>query len=435
MTNNMKSKLKNWLISILTLEAKLALYRHKPKIIAVTGNVGKTSTKDAIFAVLAKSKKVRKSDKSFNSEIGLPLAILNLNNAWSSPIGWLKNMVLGLKEALFGNYPEWIVLEVGADHPGDIEKVSQWLHPDIVVLTRMSDVPVHVEYFKDAAEVLREKMFLAKALKPGGTLVVNSDDEYFQESIKEIDANKVFFGSTPGANVEIKEAGAVYAGNPLPLPRGQYAVMRIGGREERIEIYGILGTHLMYPIAAACAVAQVLGLDDTAIKMAFTNFQAPKGRMKILKGMTGTAIIDDTYNSSPLACLEALKALENLSLRGKKIAALADMKELGENSKLAHKKIGQIAGGFLHTLIVVGEMAQFIAEGALEVGMAADKIYSYPNSEEAGKALAEIIRAGDVVLVKGSQSMRMEKVTKEILEDKLMAYDVLVRQEEEWLKR
>ncbi len=431
----MKSILKSIVVTKLTWAARLALWRHKPQVIAVTGNVGKTSTKDAVYALVSQSLQTRKSEKSMNSEIGLPLAILGLDNAWSSFGGWVENISAGFWRALFAkNFPKYLVLEVGADHPGDIEKVSKWLHPDIVVLTRMSDTPVHVEYFKDASEVLMEKMFLARALKPGGTLVVNSDDPHFSNAVKDFDAKKVFYGTKPGSEVEIHDTTVSYIGTTLPLPKGQRAVLKMGDTEKNIEIYGMLGSHLVYPIAAACAVGLVLGLTEN-IDKAFTNFNPPKGRMRILKGISSSGIIDDTYNSSPIAAMEALKALSELSIRGRKIAVLADMKELGDRSEVAHREVGLFAGASIHMLITVGEMARYIAAGAQEAGLPADRIISFDTSTEAAKAMVDIVRAGDVVLVKGSQSMRMERIVKELLEDKFKAGDLLVRQEEEWQKR
>jgi UDP-N-acetylmuramoyl-tripeptide--D-alanyl-D-alanine ligase len=428
----MKNFLKKVVTNIITWEAQMALKRHAPKIIAVTGNVGKTSTKDAIYAVVSQQYNARKSQKSNNSEIGIPLTILGLDTAWSSFSGWGKNIWRGFVVAFFSkDFPEWLVLEVGADHPGDIEKVCQWLHPDIVVLTRMSEVPVHIEFFKNAEEVLREKMFLALALKKEGTLVVNSDDPHFMEAVKLLNCKKVFYGATPGADVEIVESEIAYDASPLSLPVGQYAVMRMGGAEEKIEIMGVLGNHIMYPIAAAAAVSVVLGA-QSKLSSAFTNFDSPKGRMRVLKGRSSSVILDDTYNSSPLAAAAALKSLASLSVRGRKIAALADMKELGANSQQAHFEIGRMAGEIVYKLVTVGEMSKWIARGALEAGLSPTKIESYDSAEEAGKALKDFVRAGDAVLVKGSQSMRMERVSAALLGDAATAKDILVRQEEEW---
>ena len=146
----MKSILKKIISTIIKYEAVLIIKKYKPKIIAVTGSVGKTSTKDAIFAVMSSSFFVRKSEKSFNSDIGIPLTILGCPNAWFDPIKWARNIFRGLELIVFKHsYPEWLILEVGADRPGDIKEVSKWLKPNIVVLTAFAKVPVHIE-FRDA---------------------------------------------------------------------------------------------------------------------------------------------------------------------------------------------------------------------------------------------------------------------------------------------
>jgi len=431
----MKDFLKHIVVYILTREAQIALRRHAPKIIAVTGNVGKTSTKDAIYAVVSQRYSTRKSQKSMNSEIGLPLTILGLDTAWGSFTGWLSNISQGFKVAFLSkDFPEWLILEIGADHPGDIESVSKWLDPDIVVLTRMSDVPVHVEFFSDSAAVLREKMFLAEALKNEGTLIVNADCPYFMKATEHIPRIKILYGEGAGSQVRIVESKVIYAEGALPLPLGQGALIQIGDTQYTISIPGVLGEHLMYSIAAACAVAHVLGIEEV-ISSAFKDFETPRGRMRILPGISVSAVIDDTYNSSPLASFEALKALGSLSIRGRKMAVLADMKELGDEAEKAHRTIGRRAFEQVHTLVTVGEMARFIAQGAREAGMAEDRIISYTDSTEAAHALAEIVRAGDVVLVKGSQSMRMERVSKALLADQSKASELLVRQEKEWTVR
>ena len=124
----MKTHLKNIISAILQFEARLILNKYNPKIIAVTGSVGKTSTKDAIFSVMSTSFYVRKSEKSFNSDIGIPLTILGCQNAWTDPIMWICNIWAGAMLIIFKHsYPEWLILEVGADRPGDIRKISKWL--------------------------------------------------------------------------------------------------------------------------------------------------------------------------------------------------------------------------------------------------------------------------------------------------------------------
>lgn len=431
----MKNFLKKTLVGTLAFLAKAAIRRHEPRIIAITGSVGKTSTKDAIYAVVSSAFEARASEKSHNSEIGLPLSILGLENAWGSALGWIRNIFKSVKIAFFSSYfPEWLVLEIGADHPGDIEKVSKWLRPEIVVLTRMSEVPVHVEFFADAREVLREKMFLAKALKQGGTLVINADDRDFMEACRSLHANRVTYGAAKDADVRITETEAIYGQAPLSLPRGQYAILDVRGEKERIELDGVVGRHLVYPLAAAAAVASILNIADD-LPLVFSCLEMPKGRMRTLPGKSKSIIIDDTYNSSPVACVEALRTLNELSVKGKKIAALGDMKELGSHGEQAHLEIGKLAGETVHTLVTVGEMGRDFARGALSAGISADRILSFNTSAEAATAIADIARAGDAILVKGSQSMRMERVVCELLEDRSKAAEFLVRQEEEWKRR
>src|SRR3989304_8554200 len=157
----MKLFLKQILISILKFEAKLILKKYKPKIVAITGSVGKTSTKDAVYASLSKFYYVRKSEKSFNSEIGLPLTILGVPNGWNDPIVWLQNIIEGL-ELIFTRekYPEWLVLEIGADKPGDIRNAASWIYADIVIIPKIGQTPGHIEFFKSLEKLIEEKASL-----------------------------------------------------------------------------------------------------------------------------------------------------------------------------------------------------------------------------------------------------------------------------------
>ncbi|HEY6021059.1 MAG TPA: Mur ligase family protein, partial [Candidatus Paceibacterota bacterium] len=173
----MKNFFKKIIVTLLTWEAKAVLRKYKPKIVAVTGSVGKTSTKDAIFAVLSKKFHVRKSQKSFNSEFGLPLTILGAPNAWNNPLRWIQILIDGVILLVTNaTYPEWLVLEVGADRPGDISGLRSWLTTDVVVITYIPDVPVHVEFFDSPEAVALEKASLIDTLKPEGSLILNGDD-------------------------------------------------------------------------------------------------------------------------------------------------------------------------------------------------------------------------------------------------------------------
>ncbi len=196
----MKDTFKKIIIRLLEIEAKLVLKKYKPTIIAITGSVGKTSTKDAIYTVLSHFFFVRKSEKSFNSEFGVPLTILGCPNGWSNPVQWAENLLKGLWLIIYPHkYPKWLVLEVGAGKPGDIKSIAKWLKPDVVVITRFPDMPVHVEFFGTPAAVIEEKTYLVKALSKDGLLVINADDPKVLELKQKSKAKVLTFGFTEEA--------------------------------------------------------------------------------------------------------------------------------------------------------------------------------------------------------------------------------------------
>ncbi|MFA6095422.1 MAG: UDP-N-acetylmuramoyl-tripeptide--D-alanyl-D-alanine ligase [Candidatus Paceibacterota bacterium] len=431
----MKTILKKTLTAVITLEARLALKKYKPRIIAVTGSVGKTSTKDAIYAIVSQKYTARKSEKSYNSEIGVPLTVLGCPNAWTSPLAWFYNVLRGAR-LLIGTrpYPEYLVLEIGADHPGDISRITRWARPDIAVLTKMGSVPVHVEYFKNPEELLDEKMALAKALPRGGTIVVNADDAFFMSRVGAFSQKKVLFGSSDSSDVIMRETSFVYGDRPLSPIIGQKTSLSIEGKAESFEIHGVVGEHLAYSFAAARAVAMALGItpDWAAVTR---GYESPRGRMRLLRGRDQSIIIDDSYNASPVAVREALRTIDRVTTKGRKIAALGDMKELGDYSRESHEDIGRFAAHIVHTLICVGSAARDMAKAAEISKLSKERIQWYQTAEEAAESLSSVVRAGDVVLIKGSQSMRMERVVKALLDPSVKPEDTLVRQEEEWQKR
>jgi len=432
----MKSIFKSIIVTILTWEAKLILKKYKPKIVAVTGSVGKTSTKDAIAALLDNFYFVRKTKKSFNSDIGVPLTVLGVPNGWSDPFVWIKNIVEGLALIVLPNhYPAWLVLEVGADRPDDILKLSKWIIPDIVVVTRLSKVPVHVEFFSSPAQVFAEKGRLVEALKHDGTLVLNADDEdvlAFQNLAPEV--TKILYGISDNADVVGFQYGIRYEEHTGD-PQGIHFEANIGKKQVSIDIDDGLGKQMMYPALAALAVGTALKLDTKKMVKGLESFAGTVGRMRILPGIKNTVIIDDTYNSSPVALTEALNTLEAITSTHKKIAVLGDMLELGSYSIEEHKKAGEHAARVVDILITVGIRARGIADGALGAGVHESTIFQYESSREAGKFLESIMHSGDIVLVKGSQGVRTERVVEEIMREPQHKEKLLVRQDAEWSRR
>lgn len=427
----MKDLIKPIIIRILTWEAKLVLARHKPFIIGVTGNLGKTSTKDAIYSVMKGHVNVRRSQKSMNSEFGVPLTIIGERSGWNSPYAWVLIMLRGLFVPFASSYPSHLVLEIGADRPGDIQSIASWVHPDITVVTQFGQVPVHIEFFKNRDAVIEEKGYLVEALKPTGLFIWNADDH---------DARTVLLAKTKARTVSvgIHEEADIRAthvrmyGAPL---LGVEADIIMGDTQEHLVMPEVVGRSPIYATLPALAVASELGIPLPVACAALRDMDKPRGRMRLLSGMNGSVIIDDTYNASPKATEHGLKTLSELDVTGRKIAVLGDMLELGEHTRDEHYKIGTIAASVCHRLFTVGIRSRGTAEGALDANMDEINIMQCETSLEAGKELVQILQEGDVVYVKGSQGMRMEHAVKMILAETHDSKQVLVRQESEWSKR
>lgn len=432
-----KGILKKIVVLVIESEAKIILKKYKPKIVAVTGSVGKTSTKDAIYTVFSGTFFTRKSVKSFNSDIGIPLTILGCVNGWNNFFIWIKNILIGLDLILFKrNYPEWLILEVGADRPGDIKKITKWLKPDVAVVTRMSKVPVHIEFFRSVEELIKEKSYLVKAVKPNGIVILNSDDEKVLSMANLTSARKITYGFLGGADFQASNDSILYKKDTIEnIPEGISFKVNHNGNSAPVSIIGSLGKQHMYPALASIATAFLEDINIVKATERLSLHCPPPGRMKIIPGVKNSILIDDSYNSSPVALNEAIVVLGNIQVSGKKIAVIGDMLELGKYSVDEHKKAGNALAEVCAILITVGMRSRYIAEGALDAGMDEKNIYQFEDSREAGKFLENIITTGDVALIKGSQSIRMERIVLEVMASPENAKDLLVRQEEEWLKK
>lgn len=433
MASIMKNLCKAIVVRILTWQAALLLRRTKPVIVAVTGSVGKTSTKDALYTILKQHTHARKSEKSFNSELGVPLTVLGLKNAWSNPFGWLKNIIDGFFVLAHpGDYPDVLVLEMGVDRPGDMARLCEWITPDLVVLTRLPDVPVHVEYFDSPGAVTAEKMQLVQALPLNGALVYNHDDEQIRSLVGELPHAAIGFSRyslsqfTASADQVVYHDG-VAAGLAFKLTHldTTYALV----------VNGSLGVQHAYNYAAAVAVATQFDIAIPDAVAALSEHQPPPGRMRLIDGIKHTLIIDDTYNSSPTAAERALLALKELKGGQRKIAVLGDMLELGHYSTAEHEKVGALAASCCDELITVGVRARKIATGALAQGMSEKQIRQYDNIERAANELQPTLKRDDIILVKGSQGIRGEKLVYELMAEPETAPRLLVRQDTAWQRR
>lgn len=429
----MKSIVKKLLVFILIVEAKIILARHKPIIVAVTGSVGKTSTKDAIYTVLKHHIYVRKSEKSMNSDVGVPLSVLGLSSPNTNIFLWLRRIIEGFFLVIHtGSYPKVLVLEIGVDHPGDMDHITAWLRPDVVVITRLPDVPVHVENFASPEEVIREKMKIVHALPPSGVIVYNRDDERVVREVEQFHQKALGFSRyarsafTGGADVVIHEKGM-----PVGL---EYVVNTDSAESVLVRVNGSVGMQHIYSYTAAIAVGTLFDVSIVDAAAALREHGTPPGRMKLIKGEKGTTLIDDSYNSSPTACEQAIYALGMFTGAKRRIAVLGDMLELGQYSVAEHVRIGETIPKHATMLVTVGVRARGFAEGALAAGMDEDMVFQYEDAYTAATELEMMLESGDVLLVKGSQGMRMERIVEELMAEPEKAEKMLVRQDSFWKK-
>jgi len=415
--------------------SRLILNKYKPEIIGVTGSAGKTSSREAIYTVLASKFQVRQNIKNYNNEIGLPLTIIGAESPGRSLLGW-SMVFLKAASLVFSKdktYPDILVLEMGIDHPGDMAYLTSFVPPKIGVITLIG--PMHLEHFGTIDRIEKEKGGLIANLPNDGWAVVNYDDErcrsigqsskskiitYGFDTKASVRAVELFFSFEHGANNE-NLAGVSfklsYDGSIVPvlLPK-------------------VLGYGAIYAALAGASVGVIYGMNLVDIAQALRNLSSPKGRMNIIPGIKDTLIVDDTYNGSPQPTIAAIQVIGKIPLQkgARRIAVLGDMMELGHFTQEGHRNVGRtVAENKLNILIAVGERSKETAKAAELSGMSADCIHKFSNSDEAKKFLQEIIQPGDLILVKGSQSMRMEKVVKEVMADPLRAKELLVRQD--WL--
>jgi len=403
----------------------LILARFKPKIIAVSGTVGKTSAKEAIALVLESEFNVRKSEKSYNSEFGVPLTVIGSKTGWNSLSKWLGVILKGFKVFLLDmDYPEYLVLEMGVDAPGDMGKMMAWIKPDTAVITALGNVPVHVEHFKEPAELMKEKWKMIENLSDNGIAILNNDDHIVISYGKKLKTKTLTFGFSESADICASNYKINYDGIVFKIS--------YGGSIVPVKLNMVFGRQNVYTAMIGIAVGLSRGINLVKCVEAVSKMKPVSGRLNLLEGVNSSLIFDDTYNSSPLAVESAVEALSEYPAK-RRIAVLGDMKELGDFSQGEHKRIGEMLRvKDVWFLFTVGKEAKYFAEGARKSGFDTAKIFEFDNAVEVGEAVKQIIKEGDLILVKGSQSARMEKAVEKIMAHPENKESLLVRQEEEW---
>ncbi len=357
--------------------AQKVLSCHKVKIVGITGSIGKTTTKEFAASLLSKRFSVHKSEGNYNNHIGLPLSILRLQDTHTVA-----------------------VLEMGTSAPGEISRLTQIAPPDIAVITNIH--PVHLEFFKDIEQIAKAKKEILDGLKPEGTAILNGDDRLVKRISQDWKGPRLFFGLSKSCEIRatnIRRMGI----------QGLSLDLFYEDKKERIH-FPHFYTSFLYNFLAAVGVAQAFStpLEDLLQQIQTLRPFAMRGKMYHLRN--NITLIDDSYNSNPGALEHALKDLSELPAK-RKVAVLGDMLELGEQEIRYHIQAGkQVQDYNIDVLVTVGPLSRHMAEGALKSGMKEDSIFSFSDSEETADHIESLLRAGDLVLVKGSRGIKTDKI-------------------------
>jgi UDP-N-acetylmuramoyl-tripeptide--D-alanyl-D-alanine ligase len=353
--------------------------RTKLKVIGITGSVGKTTTKELTASVLATRYPLLKNEGNLNSEIGLPLVLLELTQQHRRA-----------------------VLEMGMWAPGEIRLLCELAKPEVGVVTNVG--PSHMERLGSIEAIAKAKAELVEALPATGVAVLNADDARVVAMAERTDANVITYGVEAEADVRAEEIDSRgLAGVHFTLAHGS----------ERVAVYSRLpGRAMVHNALAAAAVAVVDGLELDDIAAALSAAQVP-ARLAAHKGRCGSLVIDDTYNASPASMRAALDLLGEVP--GRKFAVLGDMRELGDAEAEGHRDVGTYAAGIADAIFAVGELGRTIGEAAVAAGHANVRIVE--DKAEVAPAILPQLGPGDVVLLKASRALELETVLEELRED------------------
>lgn len=356
--------------------------KFKVKVVGITGSNGKTTTKEITAHILKGRFKVLKSEENYNNEIGVPLTLLNLTSSF-----------------------DLAVIEMAMRNFGEIALLSRISSPDVGIITNIGES--HMEILKSKKNVAIAKWELVKYLeKKNGIVILNKDDWYLKNLSKKTRIEKIFFG--------VKEKADIFAKNIQCLKeKGFKFDVKIKKNTYKNFILPLIGEHNIYNALSGIAAATVFGIEPDLIRERLKNIKPVKGRLQMLRGISGSIIINDTYNASPRSMLSALEVVKNLA-GNRKILVLADMKELGENEIKFHRMIGKkIKKKYFNLLITVGELARVIAENS---ELSKENIYSFEEHKEVIEFLRKNLERKDIVLVKGSHIMEMEKIVEGLID-------------------
>lgn len=433
--------------------AKKTIAREQPLVIAITGSVGKSSTKQLIGAMLRASqdKTVRVTQKNYNNQLGVPCTVFDCAAPGRSPSLWLS---LVWRAFLYGygfsrTGVRTFVLEMGADHPGDLAYLTDIAPPSLSVVTAVTPessdwAPVHAAHYPSTAAVAHEKATLVRRVSKTGIIILNSDDPFVIPMRHETEAHLLTFGTTEAADVHILATHVRLEKTPTgDLPTGLEVRLSIGHKIHTAFLPGVYGRSLAFSLAAAACVGLALDLTAEEIMTACMEEYRPlPGRVRLIPGIKGTMLLDDSYNASPASVLSSIRDLSLMPIdqaRQRKIVCLGEMRELGPDAESIHERIGIEAAHFgFDLLAVTGMYAEAYARGAKLAGMPEERIQVFEDTPELGLWVQKNLHPGDLVLAKASEGtittkgVRMERVIKELMAEPVRAGELLCRQGGAW---
>jgi UDP-N-acetylmuramoyl-tripeptide--D-alanyl-D-alanine ligase len=377
-------------------------------VVAVTGSAGKTTTKDLIAHVLgASGRRVLRSRKNYNNELGVALSALQLESGGNRPQDF-----------------DVAVLEMGMSMPGEIARHTAVAPPDVSVLTNVA--PVHLEFMRTVEAIAEGKAQLVEGLKPGGAAVLNADDE----RVAAMRAKAGHAGRV--VTYGIREAADVMATNIEAASVGTSRFLLRTPEGEAIVTLPMHGNHNVLNALAAAAAATCFGISVEDVAVALATAAPSEMRGEVLRFAEGFTVVDDSYNSNPRSLLSMAEAIAQGGEGVKrKVVVAGEMLELGDEGASLHREVGRDIADFgVDVLWGVRGLARELVEGAREEGMSAEATVFFESSEDAADALKSFIRAGDLVLVKGSRGVHTEKVVEALRERFELSTEDRVRDDE-----
>jgi len=350
--------------------------RYDMTLIGITGSAGKTTTKEMISALIGSERRVHKSWGNFNNQIGAPLCLDNMPDD-----------------------AQVVVSEMGMNHAGEIAEIAGLLRPHVGVYTNIA--PVHIENFANGIEgVAAAKRELLENVVPGGTVVVNNDNELVVRISKDFEGKRVTYGVENEADyraTNIRERGLL----------GTHFTLHAEGETREIDLV-MPGRHNLDNLVAAIATARAVGISWAGIERGIAEVK-PAYHRGVIVPFNGARIYDDTYNSNPYALARTLELMAQAEVEGRRVAVIGDMLELGEHERQFHFDAGKGIPKEIDVVVGVGTRSQALLEGAREAGFAEANLRHFTDANAAGAFLRAFVQPGDLVLIKGSRGVGLDK--------------------------